>query len=92
MSITVTVLDPAMPQLPDEKAVIVNDEDGREVYLHPWDRPGNFQPREVYIAVGQTGAALDDERDRTDEFESVIVNREDFIEAVLAVFPELRRA
>lgn len=49
------------------------------VVVHPWDRNGD---RSVYVEV----------RDSENEFHNVIVDREEFVRGLLAVFPELARA
>lgn len=78
---------------PDDKGFI------NGVRIHPWDRSRRFGPndRSVYVSVGWFGKdgeiGRDDEgNDEYDEYQSVIVNRDDFVEAILAVFPELKRA
>lgn len=76
----------------------VEDEKGffNGVKVHPWDRPRRYYPndRSVYVSTGWFGEhgeiAKDDEG--IQEYHNVIVNREDFVEAILAVFPELKRA
>lgn len=88
----IVITDPAAPHLPDEKQVSIRDEDGYGVIIHPWDRPGNVDSRQVAIVAGSIDGFEDDTKDHTDVFNISIVNREDFVEALLAVLPELKRA
>lgn len=88
--------------LDGEKEFLILDDEADEkgffngVKVHPWDRSRRFFPndRSVYVSTGWFGTdgeiAEDDEGIQS--YENVIVNREDFVEAILAVFPELKRA
>lgn len=96
MSITVNA--PASAILTDEKNVVISDgdkSDPRSIVIHPWDRAEYTTPREVYIGVGNMtddGEAVLTEDGDSERLENIIVNRDDFVEALLAVFPELTRA
>lgn len=89
---TIKVNDPAHPHLPDEKSVTVGGDYGDRVYLHPWAAGIDGRVAdEVMVTVGQ----LDEEgfpNGDNDDWGASLVDREDFVEAVLAVFPELVRA
>lgn len=88
--------------LDGEKEFLILDEEADEkgflngVRVHPWDRHRRFggNDRSVYISVGWFGEDGEIGRDDedNDEYQNVIVNRDDFVEAILAVFPELKRA
>lgn len=70
-----------------QKRIVVEDsyKDTR-IVIHPWNR----QNPEVYIAVGDL--KKDGHPKKSEQYECVIINREDFVEGILAVFPELKRA
>lgn len=65
------------------------------IRIHPWER---VYDRSVYIEVGyfkKNGhpVPVKGKKDCPDDWtQSIIVGRDDFVEAVLAVFPELQRA
>ena len=96
----IRVIDPVYGFLPDEKQVVIGEDVGgnwNRLAIHPWVRSS---PK-VYIALGalkkngvpksgiSKGAGGDEEGQR---YDAIIVNREDFVEAIIAVFPELKRA
>lgn len=93
----IRVHDPAMSHLPNEKQVVLGDgnKNGTRIVIHPWTRSN---PR-VYIALGalkKNGKPkLVSKRNGGDEdgnrYEVSIFDRADFVEAILAVFPELQR-
>lgn len=61
--------------------------------IHPWHRylSSEYEDHSVYVSTGwfhPEGFANEDDG----QYQNVIVNREDFVEAILAVFPELKRA
>ena len=64
--------------------------------IHPWHRylDSSYEDHSVYVSVGWFAPEgyRCVETDVDDEYQNVIVNREDFVEAILAVFPELKRA
>ena len=63
------------------------------IRVHPWDRvwPGDEAPdRSVFVSIADVrgdGSPVDPERSEFNE----IVDREEFVEGLLAVFPELQR-
>ncbi|QDK01476.1 hypothetical protein SEA_LEEROYJENKINS_80 [Microbacterium phage LeeroyJenkins] len=65
-------------------------DDYRIVNIHPWNRGSDHS---VFVSVGTYENA---ERGNPEGVENndwnIIVNREDFVEGLLAVFPELKRA
>lgn len=85
-----------------EKEFLILDDEPDEngfvngVKVHPWDRPRSFCPndRSVYVSTGWFGkdGEIYEDDEGTQSYQNVIVNREDFVEAILAVFPELKRA
>lgn len=91
---SIEVFDPAMPHLTDEKSVTIWLTETTGIHIHPWDRSDNDHPREVAVVVGRVDEFIPEPRneDTSGEFGMEIVDRDDFIEAVLAVFPELRRS
>lgn len=64
--------------------------------IHPWHRylSTGYEDHSVYVSVGWFAPEgyKYTETDVDDEYQNIIVNREDFVEAILAVFPELKRA
>lgn len=75
---TYTVQD--FPHLTGEKEVwisVVEDESEVQVNIHPWVR----EDPAVFIQM------ID-----SDDWVNVILPREEFVDAILAVFPELKRA
>ena len=97
MSITITEIANL-----EEKSVQVLDTGNEDdngftngLNIHPWHRYLNseYEDHSVYVSVGwfnENEIAEDDKG--IQEYQNVIVNREDFVEAILAVFPELKRA
>lgn len=84
-----------------ESAVTIADypfDDGQQqiVQFHPWDRGPNN--RAVYVQVGYVtkkgyAAPVKKKQEGPKEWtQAHIVDRDDFVEAILAVFPELTRA
>ena len=94
---TIRVNDPAMPHLPGEVSVTLGDKYER-INIHPWDRGADNVL--VYVAVGdlkKSGFPVYRKKNKDnghdgEDYRSAVFPREDFIEALLAVFPELRRA
>lgn len=90
----IQVNNPAQVYLHDEKSVTLDGNDNDRIYIHPWLSGVNGRDEsEVCIAIGdqellsRSGSMIDGSvRVIT------IVDREDFVEAILAVFPELARA
>lgn len=82
--------------LPGEVQAILSYIDGGDelirLAIHPWERKYQEQTsREVSItlgSLGEDGAGLDD----SDDWNIGIFDRDDFVEAILAVLPELKRA
>lgn len=97
MSITVTEIRSL-----DEKSVQVLDSGNEDdngftngLNIHPWHRGLNsgYEDHSVYVSVGWfKGSEIAEDDKGLQEYQNVIVNRDDFVEAVLAVFPELKRA
>lgn len=87
---SVQVNDPVSAYFPDEKSVSVRaDHRENTLHIHPWSEGTSHFDSEVYVAVGllkKNGDA------KGGKYENIIVDREDFVEAILAVFPELARA
>lgn len=86
---TIQIHDPAMPHLTDEKAFSIRDKEGDGVLIHPWIRDEDGGQPEVSIVAGSITGYEDDTEDHSDEFGITIVNRADFVEGLLVVFPEL---
>lgn len=90
--------------LAGERQVVFGDDDtdfnSERLVIHPWVRDhsaiGHGVQRQVYLALGklsEEGYGIADENgDDSDGYYNLILNREDFIEGILAVFPELKRA
>lgn len=92
---------------PDESQFVQTenyDEEGESgpdfayrIVVHPWERDyNNLQPgrvdREVFIAVGSlTPDGQQDIDDGDGSYANIIVDRDEFVEGLLAVFPELTR-
>lgn len=77
-----------------EKSVVVSADKNDRIIVHPWDRFGWESPREVFIAVGALTKTGDEKYEADDPrhgYQNVIVDRDDFVEAMLEVFPELER-
>lgn len=64
--------------------------------IHPWHRYLNhpYEDHSVYVTTGWFGkdGEIHEDDEGIQSYQNVIVNREDFVEAILAVFPELKRA
>lgn len=66
------------------------DTDGGDVAIHPWRRVWEGETHaDVYVEVNVLG---DDGNVDDDLMANVIVDREEFVTAILAAFPELVRA
>ena len=94
-------------RLPDESQFVQTegyDQEGESgsygvyrIVVHPWVRDySNFQPgrvdREVFIAVGNLTPDGQQDIDAEDgSYANIIVDRDEFVEGLLAVFPELTR-
>lgn len=77
--------------LSNEKEFVLGKK-GDRVNIHPWSPDGGFRNRSsVAITVGDLNKRGKPKGD-TDNYEIVIVLREKFVEGLLEVFPELRRA
>ena len=93
---SIIVNDPAMSHLLDEKSVTVGDSGGR-VHIHPWN-VGDILPfgvrenAQVYISIGDLTKSGDVKKGKHSKYRADIIDRADFVEAILAVFPELVRA
>lgn len=98
----IRVFDPAMglDHLKGEKQVLVgnNEPDSTQISIHPWVRDyrswwGGGIDRSVGVRVGYFEGDGEDQYGDDGEPDSylAIVNREDFVEAILSVFPELKR-
>ena len=98
---TIRVNDPAYSHLPDEVAVVISDgsegltDPTSRIVIHPWvggEWPQNRIRSEVSVTLGylrKDGRAKKDEE--KNPYEIGIFDRADFVEGLLAVFPELRR-
>lgn len=75
-----------------EIEVIISDGDkpAKRIKIHPWDRKDWPIPREVYVGLGNLTKKGRGKAD--DEYQTAIFDRDDFVEGLLAVFPELTRA
>lgn len=90
------------PGPPNEKTVQVldsgnKDDDGftNGLNIHPWHRGMNtgYEDNSVYVSVGWfKGVEIAEDDQGIQEYQNVIVNRDDFVEAILEVLPELKRA
>lgn len=72
-----------------EKEFVLGSKDWGRVDIHVWDRRGEGGRREVAITVGdlkKTGALRE-----AGEYGITIVDRDEFVNGLLAVFPELIR-
>lgn len=84
---------------PDELAFVTDDldeypETAQRIVVHPWDRiqRDGRRDREVFLAVGNLTEDGQDNIDLEDRvYANIIVNREAFVEGLLAVFPELTK-
>lgn len=86
------VNNPAYENLPNEKSVTV-DSDGDRVHIHPWLSGINDRAdSSVAVSLGEADSLSLDGTVVGDDWAIAIVNRSEFVEAVLAVFPELVRA
>lgn len=74
----------------EEIEVVISNERTRRIRIHPWDRQGWEVPREVFIELGNLTKKGRGRAD--DEYQTAIFDRDDFVEGLLAVFPELTRA
>lgn len=94
---TIRVNDPAFSWLPGEKSVTIRDDDEKTgTSIHPWRRyDGRLGwNNRVAISVGtmkKNGTSKYDDDDERDSFSIDVVEYDDFIEAILEVFPELTR-
>lgn len=96
---TITVNENLSVLFPTEKSVTIRQsvqpKHNSAVHFHPWSEGVDGRAEsEVYIAVGRLkkdGNGRYRKKDKYDPFHNAIVNRDDFVEAVLAVFPELVR-
>lgn len=73
-----------------------SEEGYQSVRIHPWARyrSSNRTDREVFIAVGNYNADGSEWEDPTggEPVWNIIVDRENFVEGLLATFSELKRA
>lgn len=90
----IQINDPAYWNLYNEKSVTLDGYDGSRIYIHPWLSGINRRPSsEVCITAGDDDCVRRDGSTTGDEGWGIaIVNRSEFVEAILAVFPELVRA
>lgn len=85
----VKINDPAYPHLPYERSVVIGDRDGR-IQIHPWDRGGVYGAG-VAVSLGRLNGNGDPKHSEGDDWMNGIFLREDFVEGLLAVLPELVR-
>lgn len=77
--------------VPGEKEFVLGEK-GRRVVIHPWSPArGLRNDSSVAVTVGDLDKRGKPEGD-TDYYDIAIVPRDEFVEGLLAVFPELRRA
>ena len=85
------------PESEDVKDLGKREYAGDRVRIHPWDRsvygyPG-ARSREVYIEVANVdreNRIIESDSGIEDEHHNAIVDRDVFVNAILAVFPELQ--
>lgn len=85
-----------------EFEIVADQDDGgniQKIRIHPWERKRRYDnsgtpDREVFLSIGwyDNNDEVIEEEDGSEIMENIIVDRDDFIEGILAVFPELRRA
>lgn len=84
-----------------EQQVTISSGGGKDVEasirIHPWQAGWNRSRSEVYVAVGYFNKKGNWLRVKKSDhpyewMQNAIFDREDFVEAILAVFPELQRA
>lgn len=96
------IITKGIRHLPGESEFWITDERDRQageydaVKIHPWSRyvGTEDEDRSVYISVGEydrRGETVDSASGDVSE-RNIIVDREDFVFALLMVFPELKRA
>lgn len=79
-----------------EIQVVLHQPGERSIVIHPWVRyeRGYSSDSSVFVAVGRLKKSGMEKYDKDDErydYTNAIFDREDFVESVLAVFPELQR-
>lgn len=79
-----------------EIQAVLHQPGDRSIVIHPWIRRrfGNYPDSSVFVAIGalkKSGNEKYDEDDDRYDYINAIFDREDFVESVLAVFPELQR-
>lgn len=92
MNIAIVALD---GHLKGEVQAVLTAHGTDRLVIHPWDRDEYTNPRQVYVGLGdfdEDGEALTDADGDCVRMENIILNRDDFVEAILGAFPELRRA
>lgn len=80
---------------PGEQEVVLSQkgDDGkaRGIVIHPWNRRTHgWDSADVFVELGDI--KKNGSRRKNGDTAVEIFNREDFVEALLAVFPELKRA
>jgi hypothetical protein len=87
--------------LGNEQRVTISSGGGKDaeasIEIHPWQAGQDRDRSEVYVAVGyfnKKGYWRRAKKGREPEewMQNAIFDREDFVQAILAVFPELQRA
>jgi hypothetical protein len=83
----------------EREVTIVTDEDDngnvQKLILHPWHRYRytKDENRSVAVTLGWFNSdGYDVGEDKSEGYEITIVDRDDFVEALLAVLPEIKRA
>lgn len=99
---SIRVNDPARDHLPDEVSVVISDgaeglkDPTSRIVIHPWskgDPPYGRNSSSVCVTLGYLRKDGSPKKDDVENpYEIGIFDREDFVEGLLAVFPELRRA
>lgn len=81
----------------NEQQAVLHQPGDRSIHIHPWSAGPGIDGRNdsaVYVAVGRlkkSGAEKYDEDDDRYDYINAIFDRDDFVESILAVFPELKR-
>lgn len=74
----------------DEQQVVLHQPGERSIHIHPWSAGPGIDGRPdsaVYVAVGRMKKSGEEKYD----YINAIFDRDDFVESILAVFPELKR-
>lgn len=81
----------------NESQVVIGDgdKDGRRIVIHPWRKGvSDRNSSSVFVAAGTlTKKGFEKQnKDGEEDYTNAIFDRDDFVEGLLAVFPELTRA